>query len=152
MIFFFGMACHGGKIPMLDRHTPLQRTWWIRSWKQARDKSARLVKIWFFSKDIRMEQINVSKNRGTPKSSILKGVFHYKPSILGYHIFGKRLNGEWEFDGRGCCKLWGLCCDYIYLLESVGRCGDRIDVVFLLGQSGVCTRFFSRAGHYEFWW
>ena len=28
-------------------------------------------------------QTGVSKNRGTPKSSILMGFFHYKPSILG---------------------------------------------------------------------
>ena len=34
--------------------------------------------------------LGVSKNRGTPKSSILIGynrVFHYKPSILGYPPF-----------------------------------------------------------------
>ena len=30
----------------------------------------------------------VSKNRGTPKSSILIGFYHYKPSILGYPYFG----------------------------------------------------------------
>ena len=33
--------------------------------------------------------MGVSKNRGTPKSSILIGIFHYKPSILGYHYFWK---------------------------------------------------------------
>ena len=32
--------------------------------------------------------MGVSKNNGTPKSSILIGVFHYKPSILGTPIFG----------------------------------------------------------------
>ena len=33
--------------------------------------------------------MGVSKNRGTPKSSILiNRVFHYKPSILGYPYFG----------------------------------------------------------------
>ena len=32
--------------------------------------------------------MGVSENRGTPKSSILIGVFHYKPSILGYPMFG----------------------------------------------------------------
>ena len=38
------------------------------------------------------KHIGVSKNRGTPKSSILIGfswVFHYKPSILGYPYFWK---------------------------------------------------------------
>ena len=29
----------------------------------------------------------VSENSGTPKSSILIGVFDYKPSILGYPYF-----------------------------------------------------------------
>ena len=33
--------------------------------------------------------MDVSKNTGTPKSSILIGVFHYKPSVLGYHYFRK---------------------------------------------------------------
>ena len=33
--------------------------------------------------------MGVSKNRGTPKSSILIRVFHYKPSILGYPCFWK---------------------------------------------------------------
>ena len=37
-------------------------------------------------------QMDVSKNRGTPKSSILIGVFHYKPSILGYPYFWKHPN------------------------------------------------------------
>ena len=51
--------------------------------------------------DIRMLQITysfsrrkpvhmgVSKNSGTPRSSILIGFFHYKPSILGYPYFWK---------------------------------------------------------------
>ena len=33
--------------------------------------------------------MDVSKNSGTPKSSIFNRVFHYKPSILGYHYFRK---------------------------------------------------------------
>ena len=37
----------------------------------------------------RIQNLGVSKNRGTPKSSILIGVFHYKPSILGYPYFWK---------------------------------------------------------------
>ena len=40
-------------------------------------------------------QIGVSKNNGTPKSSILI-VFHYKPSILGYPYFWKHPNGPKE--------------------------------------------------------
>ena len=31
--------------------------------------------------------MDVSENTGTPKSSILIGVFHYKPSILGAHPY-----------------------------------------------------------------
>ncbi len=33
--------------------------------------------------------MGISKNRGTPKSSIFNRVFHYKPSILGYPYFWK---------------------------------------------------------------
>ena len=33
--------------------------------------------------------MGVAKNRGTPKSSILNRVFHYKPSILVYPYFWK---------------------------------------------------------------
>ena len=47
------------------------------------------------------DEMDVSKNRDTPKSSILIGfpqiiyfnrVFHYKPSIWGYHYFWKHPN------------------------------------------------------------
>ena len=34
-------------------------------------------------------KLDVSENSGTPKSSILIGVFHYKPSIFGYPYFWK---------------------------------------------------------------
>ena len=37
--------------------------------------------------------MGVSKNSGTPKSSISIGVFHYKPSILGYLYFWKHPHG-----------------------------------------------------------
>ena len=33
--------------------------------------------------------MDISKNTGTPKSSHFNRVFHYKPSILGYHYFWK---------------------------------------------------------------
>ena len=36
-----------------------------------------------------MKHVDVSENSGTPKSSILIGFFHYKPSILGYPYFWK---------------------------------------------------------------
>ena len=39
--------------------------------------------------------MDVFENRGTPKSSILNRVFHYKPSILGYPYFWKHLN-HWK--------------------------------------------------------
>ena len=35
------------------------------------------------------KNMGVSKNNGTPKSSIFNRVFHYKPSILGYPYFWK---------------------------------------------------------------
>ena len=34
--------------------------------------------------------MDVSENNGTPKSSVLIGFFHYKPSILGYPYFWKQ--------------------------------------------------------------
>ena len=39
--------------------------------------------------------MGVSENSGTPKSSILIGGFHYKPSILGYPYFWKHPHGGW---------------------------------------------------------
>ena len=58
--------------------------------------------------------MDASKNSGTPKSSILIGVFHYKPSILGYPYFRKHpsLGGPfkpfifpWVLDGFGVQRL-----------------------------------------------
>ena len=44
--------------------------------------------------------LDVSENSGTPKSSIFNRVFHYKPSILGYHYFWKHPPAEvWCFFG-----------------------------------------------------
>ena len=40
---------------------------------------------------------DVSKNSGfSPKSSILIGSFHYKPSILGYPYFWKHPRSRWS--------------------------------------------------------
>ena len=41
--------------------------------------------------------MGVSKNRGTPKSSHFNRVFHYKPSILGYHYFWKHPYGVFTY-------------------------------------------------------
>ncbi len=38
-----------------------------------------------------------STNRGTTKSSHFNRVFHYKPSILGYHYFWKHLGGGFKY-------------------------------------------------------
>ena len=35
------------------------------------------------------EHVGVSKNNGTPQTIHVNGVFHYKPSILGYPYFWK---------------------------------------------------------------
>ena len=45
----------------------------------------RLKEFWH----AKVTNMGVSKNKGTPKSSIFHRVFHYKPSILGYHHFRK---------------------------------------------------------------
>ena len=42
----------------------------------------------------RNDQMGISKNNGTPKSSHFNRVFQYKPSILGYHYFWKHPNGS----------------------------------------------------------
>ncbi len=44
--------------------------------------------LWKLTWAPRIIDIGISKNRGTPKSSILIG-FSLKPSILGYHYFWK---------------------------------------------------------------
>ena len=64
--------------------------------------------------------MDVSENSGTPKSSILIRVFHYKPSILGYHYFRKHPYPKiWTLDFRGTWQpehSWTL-----EGVESVGR-------------------------------
>ena len=44
---------------------------------------------WFQDAILASSYMGVSKKNGTPKSSILIGVFHHKPSILGYPYFRK---------------------------------------------------------------
>ena len=57
--------------------------------------------------------MDVSENSGTPTSSILIGVFHYKPSILGYHYFWKHLYVIRANIAPSCCKSsatsWNHC-------------------------------------------
>ena len=52
--------------------------------------------------------MGVSENGGTPKSSILIGFFHYKPSILGYPYFWKHpyLVEHMKFKLVFCCPKW----------------------------------------------
>ena len=49
--------------------------------------------------------MGVSKNTGTPKSSILIGVFHHKPSILGYPYFGNT--------HIFCLQVWPKSCEAV---------------------------------------
>ena len=44
---------------------------------------------WHKSSKIQKDYMDVSENNGTPKSSILIGFSHYKPSVLGYPYFRK---------------------------------------------------------------
>ena len=46
--------------------------------------------LWAFERDTWKIYMDVSENSGTSKSSIFNRVFHYKPSILGYHHFRKQ--------------------------------------------------------------
>ena len=48
-----------------------------------------VVKAWGIKQNIIDNHMGVSKNRGTPKSSILIGFPLYKPPILGYPYFWK---------------------------------------------------------------
>ena len=66
--------------------------------------------------------MDVSENSGAPKSSILIGVFHYKPSILGYPYFRKHPNRSHFFR---CCHGfgWEIWC------EQIQRwCQDGLDL------------------------
>ena len=78
---------------------------------------ANVDKLW-----LTWSYMGVSKNNGTPKSSILIGVFHYKPSILGYPYFWKHpydvvclhgLHSRWMWHlnivSRHICLLSLLC-------------------------------------------
>ena len=59
-----------------------------------------LFRFLFIKKKVRSD-MDVSKNSGTPKSSILIGFSHYKPSILGYPYFWKHLYGGMMWDDVG---------------------------------------------------
>ena len=48
------------------------------------------------------QHLGVSLNGGTPKSSILLGFSHYKPSILGYHNFRKPPSASDQTKGKPC--------------------------------------------------
>ena len=47
--------------------------------------------------------VGVSENSGAPKSSILIGGFHYKPSILGYPYFWKH-----PYMNIPCHNIWAI--------------------------------------------
>ena len=72
--------------------------------------------------------MDVSKNRGTPKSSIFNKLFHYKPSILGYHYFRKPPYGSpwkmyiffcWIEDTSFSLLLMWLAIFYIKKLQNL---------------------------------
>ena len=67
--------------------------------------------------------MDVSKNSGTPKSSILMS-FHYKPSILGYPYFGNTYIGGTHFHEKPWFweegYRWNVCMSSaVYLLQHV---------------------------------
>ena len=79
--------------------------------------------IWFsfrwwwivhFKTIVIFKRLDVSLNGGTPKSSILIGVFHYKPSILGYHHLRKHpflhllVSGDWSVTEKNSTGGGGL--------------------------------------------
>ena len=48
---------------------------------------------WALEEPVIGVKMDVSKNSGTSKSSHFNRVFHYKPSIFGFHYFWKHPNG-----------------------------------------------------------
>ena len=66
---------------------------WICSFRWAVSS----LTLWFFPvyvDEIWPSYLGGSENSGTPKSSIFNRIFHYKPSILGYHYFWKHPFGD----------------------------------------------------------
>jgi len=66
--------------------------------------------------------MDVSKNRDTPKSSSFIGVFHYKPSILGYHY-------SWKHSR--CFQDWAS----VFRSDALGDHGFRVQEHWILGAS-----------------
>ena len=54
----------------------------------------------------RLDYMDVSENSGTPKSSILIGFFHYKPSILGYPYFWGNIHIWTLLFSSGWLRIW----------------------------------------------
>ena len=54
-------------------------------------------------------RLGVSTNNGAPKSSTFNGVFHYKPSILGYPYFWKHPFGQYRAEFKGDLYTLTLC-------------------------------------------
>ena len=63
--------------------------------------------------------VGVSKNRGTPKSSIFNRVFHYKPSILGYPYIWKHL-----------CICTAFICSFTFSCSSIFHSAVHIHTNF----------------------
>ena len=91
-------------------------------------------------KTARKNHVDVSENSGTPKSSILIGVFHYKPSILGYPYFWKH--------PCGFPKVFQPRCEIFFrhqgaeFLPTLAK-GPRIALHF---GSGTCLGVLERTG------
>ena len=67
-----------------SKHTPLVQ--WISRAGRPREYPTKKQDNWLLYQD---SYVCVSKNRGTPQIIHFNRVFHYKPSILGYHYFWK---------------------------------------------------------------
>ena len=72
--------------------------------------------------------MGVSKNTGNPQIIHFNRVFHYKPSILGYHYFWKH-----PYDVFICFPIFSFC-GYVWI-SDIGRyqkqaeeMGDSLDL------------------------
>ena len=72
-----------------NEYTP--ENFWLEhnKWRIGSDDFPLKTWVIFRFQPLIFQDVGVSKNRGTPKSSNFNRDFHYKPSILGYHYFRK---------------------------------------------------------------
>ena len=78
-----------GMVPVAEHHQRRPVSWWANVcwWWRSHSVNAGVFHEWVYPRNpMKMDDLEVSWNWGTPKSSIW--IFHCKPSILGTPIYG----------------------------------------------------------------